>query len=49
MNKMLMNKLRESLFLKSIDSWDKNILVSVSIDLDNFGLKIVKIVASLVG
>ena len=43
-----MNKLRDSLFLKSTDSWDNNILISVSIDIDNFELKIVKIVVSLV-
>ena len=30
-----MNKLRES-FFNYIDSWDKNILVSVRIDLDKF-------------
>ena len=48
-NKILMNKLRESLFWKSTDSWDNNIIVSVRIDPDNFELKTVKIVASLVG
>ena len=49
MNKTLMNKLRESLFLKSTDSWDNKIIVSVIINLENFELKIVKIVASPVG
>ena len=44
-----MNKLRESLFWKSTDSWENNILVYARIDIDNFELKIVKIVASLVG
>ena len=48
MTKTLMNKLRE-IFLKSTDNWDNNILVSVRIDPDNFELKIVNIVASLVG
>ena len=43
-----MNKLRESLFWKSTDSWYKNILISVRIYLDNFGVKIVNIVVSLV-
>ena len=49
MTKKLTNQLRESLFLKSTDSWDNNILISVRIDIDNFEVKIVKIVASLVG
>ena len=49
MTKILVNKLRESLFWKSIDSWDNNIFVSVSIDLENFEFKMVKLVVSLVG
>ena len=49
MTKTMMNKLRESLFLNTTDSRDNTILVSVSIDLENSELKIVKIVASLVG
>ena len=48
MTKKLMNKLRESSSFNSIDSWDNNILVNVSIDLEHFDLKIVKIVVSLV-
>ena len=48
MTKTMMNKLIESLFLNPTDSWDNNILVYVSIDLDNFELKIVNIVVSLV-
>ena len=36
-------------FWKSTESWDNKILVSVRIDLDNLEVKIVKIVASLVG
>ena len=48
MTKTMMNKLRESFFLKYTDSWDNNILVSVRIDIDFFKLKIVKIVVSLV-
>ena len=47
MIKALMNKLRES-FFKSTEIWDNNILVPVRINFDNFELKIVKIVASLV-
>ena len=34
--KTLINNLRESFFLKSTDSWDNNIIVSVRIDIDNF-------------
>ena len=33
---MPMNKLRKSFFLKSTESWDNNILVSLRIDLDKF-------------
>ena len=44
MTKILMNKLREILFLNSTDSWDNNILVSVIIYLEIFDLKIVNIV-----
>ena len=43
-----MNKLRDSLFWKSTYSWDNKILVSLSIDIDNFELKIVNIVVSMV-
>ena len=39
----------ERVFWKSTEIWDNNILVSVRIDLDYFELKIVNIVASLVG
>ena len=48
MTKTLMNNLKESLFLKSTDSWYNKIIVSVRIDLDNFKLKIFKIVVILV-
>ena len=49
MTKTLMNKLRDIFCWKSTESWDNNILVSVRVDIDNFELKIVKIVASMVG
>ena len=48
MTKTLMNKLRESLFWKSTDSWENKILVSERIYLENFELKINKIVVGLV-
>ena len=48
MTKTLMNKFRYSLFWKSTYSWDNKILVSLSIDIDNFELMVVKIVVSLV-
>ena len=48
MSKTPMNKLRESFFLKCKDSYENKVLVSVRIGLDNFELKMVKIVVSLV-
>ena len=47
MTKTLMNKLRY-IFLKVYIQFGKNILFSVRVDLENFDLKIVKIVLSLV-
>ena len=48
MTKTMVNKLIEIFVLKSTDSWDNKILVSVRTDLDNSKLKIVNIVVSLV-
>ena len=46
MTKTLINKLRV-IFFKCTDSWENNILVSASIDPDNFEFKIVKFVVSM--
>ena len=48
MNKMLINNLRDSLFLKYTDSWDNKIIVSVRIDPENSELEVLNIFVSLV-
>ena len=48
MNQNLMNKLRDSLFWNSTDTWDNKIIVYVNIYPENFELKIVKIIVGLV-
>ena len=49
MTKILMNKLRENLFLKYTYGSDNSIPFYVRVDLNNFDLNIVEIVFSLVG
>ena len=49
MTKTLMNNLREFFSWNCTDSWANNISVSVRVNFENFGLKIVDIVLSFVG
>ena len=48
MNKTMLNKLRESFFKMCTSSWDNNITVFVRVESEDFDLKIVNIVVSLV-